>query len=201
MTIFYATYVLEIAETQGAMVINKPQSLRDANEKFFATHFPDCMPETLVASATHNLKEFVHEYKKVVVKPLDSMGGCGIRILTAGQDRLDETLAEITDQENSMIMMQRYLPAIKQGDKRILLIDGEPAPYALSRIPLDNDFRGNLAAGATGIGAKLTEREREICWRIAPTLKAKGLFFVGIDVIGEHLTEINVTSPTMYTRN
>jgi glutathione synthase len=192
----YSTYILEHAESNGVLIVNKPQSLRDANEKLFATWFPQCMPPTLVSSSKPLLKDFVETHECVVFKPLDSMGGHNIFKCQWGDPNLTMIIDFLTQKESLYVMAQRFVPEITEGDKRILLIDGEPIPYALARIPAANEFRGNLAAGGRGEGRELTERDWWICSQIGPLLREKGLTFVGIDVIGEYLTEINVTSPT-----
>ncbi|HXH54489.1 MAG TPA: glutathione synthase [Gammaproteobacteria bacterium] len=192
----YSTYILEHAESNGVLIVNKPQSLRDANEKLFATWFPQCMPPTLVSSSKSLLKDFVETHECVVFKPLDSMGGHNIFKCQWGDPNLTMIIDFLTQKESLYVMAQRFVPEITEGDKRILLIDGEPIPYALARIPAANEFRGNLAAGGRGEGRELTERDWWICSQIGPLLREKGLTFVGIDVIGEYLTEINVTSPT-----
>jgi len=196
MEYLYSTYILEHAEHNGALIINKPQSLRDANEKLFATWFPQCMPPSLVSCSKSLLKNFIEEQGCVVLKPLDSMGGHNIFKCDKRDPNLTVMIDLLTRNGSLYIMAQRFLPEISEGDKRILLIDGEPIPYALARIPAADDFRGNLSAGATGVGCELTERDEWICAQIGPVLRAKGLTFVGIDIIGDYLTEINVTSPT-----
>lgn len=192
----YLTYLLEIAQSQGVAVFNNPSSVRDANEKLFATHFPQCCPSLLVSRDTQLLKEFIHAEQSTVIKPLDGMGGQSIFKLNHDDPNLNVILDTITNHQQKTVMVQRYLHEISEGDKRILLIDGQPVPYALARIPPADDFRGNLAAGATAEGRELTERDLWICEEIGPTLQRKGLVFVGIDIIGNYLTEINVTSPT-----
>jgi glutathione synthase len=192
----YATYALELAEHQGVLVANKPQSVRDANEKFFTLNFPQCCPITLVSKEKNRLKAFWSTHQNVVFKPLDGMGGAAVFHVDEQGNNLSVILEQLTQNETVSIMAQRYVPEIIHGDKRILIINGEPVPYALARIPGPGDTRGNLAAGAQGKVIPLTDRDRWIVQEIAPTLKAKGLYFVGIDVIGEYLTEINVTSPT-----
>ena len=193
----YATYALELAEREGVLVANKPQSLRDANEKFFTLNFAQCCPVTLVSREIERLRAFWVEYRQVIFKPLDSMGGGSIFYVDEGGQNLSVILEILTNNEHTTIMAQCYIPEISTaGDKRILLIQGEPVPYALARIPALGELRGNLAAGATGKVVPITARDRWICNEIAPTLRAKGLYFVGIDVIGDYLTEINVTSPT-----
>jgi glutathione synthase len=196
MEYIYATYILEHAEQNGVLVINKAQSLRDANEKLYATWFPQCMPPTLVSSNKTEIKAFVKEHGCAVLKPLDGMGGQRIFKCEIEDPNLSVIIESLTQYGSQYIMTQQFIPEISAGDKRILLIDGKPIPYALSRIPAQNEFRGNLAAGATGIGSELTERDLWICSQIGPQLRKQGLFFVGIDVIGDYLTEINVTSPT-----
>lgn len=192
----YCTQLLELAETQGVLIVNKPQSLRDANEKLFATWFSDCMTDTLVTANAIQLKRFVAQHQDTIFKPLDAMGGASIFRVQQGDSNINVIIETLTNHGRNLIMAQRFLPEIAQGDKRILLIDGQPIPYALARIPLAGENRGNLAAGGRGIGQPLSARDYELCQRIAPTLKAKGLRFVGLDVIGDYITEINVTSPT-----
>ena len=196
MDYIYATYLLEQAEDGGVLVVNKPSSLRDANEKLFALNFPGCIPETLVSSSIQKLSDFISDIKTAVVKPLDGMGGTDIFKLTKGDKNIEEVLLKITNQGSRYIMAQEFLPEIKEGDKRILLINGKPVDYALARMPAEGSFKGNLAAGAKGIGQPLSERDRYLCAQIAPMLIEKGLIFVGLDVIGDYITEINVTSPT-----
>ncbi|BAN46072.1 glutathione synthase [Metapseudomonas resinovorans] len=192
----YSTYLLEQAERAGVLVVNRPQSLRDCNEKFFATLFPQCTPPTVVTRRADILREFAEEQRDIILKPLDGMGGSSIFRHRAGDPNLSVILETLTLHGRQQIMAQRYLPAIKDGDKRILMIDGEPVPYCLARIPAQGETRGNLAAGGRGEARPLSERDREIAAIVGPTLREKGLLFVGLDVIGEHLTEINVTSPT-----
>lgn len=192
----YATHILERAANQGVLVVNRPQSLRDCNEKLYATAFPQCCPEVLVACDQHRLKEFCHQHGDVIFKPLDGMGGASIFRVKSGDSNLSVILETLTDHGSQQIMAQRYLPEIKQGDKRILIIDGEAIPYALARIPGKGELRGNLAAGGRGQAQPLTERDYWIVDQIKDDLRERGLLFVGIDVIGDYLTEINVTSPT-----
>ena len=196
MDYIYATYLLEQAEIDGVMVVNKPSSLRDANEKLFALNFPDYIPETLVSSNIEQLIAFINDNEEAVVKPLDGMGGKDIYKLKADDENINEVLLEITNQGQRYIMAQEFLPDIVHGDKRILLINGIPIDYALARLPAEGSFKGNLAAGAKGVGQPLTERDRYLCKKIAPMLIEKELLFVGLDVIGDYITEINVTSPT-----
>lgn len=192
----YTTYLLEQAEQKGVLVINKPQSLRDANEKLFTTWFPECCPPTLVTREIHLMRTFLQEQRDIVCKPLDAMGGAMVFRLQYPDENASVVFETLTQNGTKMAMAQRYIPEIKQGDKRILMIDGEPVPYALARIPKDNELRGNLAAGGRGVAIPLSERDRWICQRVGPLLREKKLYFVGLDVIGDYLTEINVTSPT-----
>lgn len=197
MKYIYLTYALELAERAGVIVANKPQSLRDANEKFFTMHFPQCCPPNLVTANIDQLHAFWQTHQQVIFKPLDGMGGRSIFYVDEKGSNLSVILETLTKNQTLNIMAQRYIPAIKTaGDKRILLVNGVPVPYALARIPAEGEIRGNLVAGAQGKVVELNDRDRWICQQIAPTLKAKGLYFVGIDVIGDYLTEINVTSPT-----
>lgn len=192
----YSTYILERAEQQGCLIVNKPQSLRDFNEKFFATLFPQCMGPALVSCKKSLLREFYEKHQDVIFKPLEGMGGASIFRLKPGDPNVSVIIETLTGHETTQIMAQKYIPEILQGDKRILMINGEHVGYALARIPAKNETRGNLAAGGTAKGIELTERDRWICAEVGPTLKARGLMFVGLDVIGDYLTEINVTSPT-----
>lgn len=192
----YSTYILEAAQRQGALVVNDPQSLRDCNEKVFATQFPECCPPVLVTRNNKLLREFHQTHQDVIFKPLDGMGGSGIFRVKADDPNVGVILETLTKFGRETIMAQRYLPEIKAGDKRILVIDGEPVPYSLARIPSQGETRGNLAAGGTGVAQPLSDRDRWIVAQVAPSLVAKGLLFVGLDVIGDYLTEINVTSPT-----
>lgn len=196
MEYVYSTYLLELAEKQGARVLNRPQSIRDFNEKLSVARFPQFAPPFLVARQMSIIREFLEEHGDIVVKPLDGMGGSGIFRLHREDHNIGVILETITHYERRTVMAQRYLPAIKQGDKRILLIDGEPVPYALARIPKAGETRGNLAAGGTGVAQPLSMRDREIADTVGAELKKLGLFLVGLDVIGDFLTEINVTSPT-----
>ncbi|MFC3908417.1 glutathione synthase [Legionella dresdenensis] len=197
MEYIYATYALELAEREGVLVANRPQSLRDANEKFFAMHFPQCCPETLVSKNMASLRSFWQQHKKVIFKPLEGMGGSAIFYVDEQGTNLPVILEVLTKNQTVTIMAQQYIPEIKnKGDKRIILVNGEPVPYALARMPANGELRGNLAAGAKGEVVPLTERDYWICRQIGPELSARGLYFVGIDVIGDYLTEINVTSPT-----
>ena len=196
MNYIYATYLLEQAEHTGVLVVNKPSSLRDANEKLFTLNFPHCMPKTLVSADIEQLSDFINNNGVAVVKPLDGMGGTDIYKLHKGDDNIADIVTRLTNQGQRFIMAQEFLSAIKDGDKRILLINGKPVDYALARIPAVGSFKGNLAAGATGRGQELSKRDRYLCEQITPMLIEKGLLFVGLDVIGDYITEINVTSPT-----
>ena len=196
MDYIYATYLLEQLESEGVLVINKPNSLRDANEKLFALNFPDLIPKTLVSSKIDMLVKFIDQLSTAVVKPLDGMGGTDIYKLSKGDKNINEILKKITNNQTRYIMAQEFLSEIKAGDKRILLINGKPVDYALARLPAKGSFKGNLAAGAIGVGQPLSDRDRYLCNQIAPILIEKKLIFVGLDVIGDYITEINVTSPT-----
>lgn len=192
----YATYLLEAAEKEGALVINKPASIRNANEKIFATEFTDCVAPSLVTRRADSLREFLAEHGDIILKPLGEMGGASIFRVKTDDPNISVIIENLTHHGASYIMAQRFIPEISAGDKRILLIDGEPVPFALARIPAKGETRGNLAAGGRGEGVPLSERDIEICNRVGPVLKKMGLVFVGIDVIGDYLTEINSTSPT-----
>ncbi|TCV94201.1 glutathione synthase [Luteibacter rhizovicinus] len=192
----YDTMVLERAQRAGTRVVNDPRSLRDCNEKLFALDFPQCIAPTLVSRDAGELKRFVAEHGEAVLKPLDGMGGRGIFRVRHGDSNLNSMLETLLDGAKHFAIAQKYIPEIVSGDKRILLIDGEPVPYALARIPQGDEFRGNLAAGGRGEGVPLSERDRWIAAQVAPELRKRGLRFVGLDVIGDYLTEINVTSPT-----
>jgi glutathione synthase len=176
--------------------VNKPQSLRDANEKMFTAWFPQCCTDTLVARNPQKIRDFLQQHKEIILKPLDGMGGASIFLVRENDPNLSVILETMTEHGQRFIMAQKYLPAIKDGDKRILMVNGEPVPYCLARIPSSGESRGNLAAGGRGEGRPLSYRDRWIAEQVGPTLKAKGLVFVGIDVIGDYLTEVNVTSPT-----
>ena len=192
----YQTYILEAAEREGVFVVNKPASLRDCNEKMFATQFPQCCPPHLVSSDATLLRAFHKQHGDVIFKPLDGMGGTGIFRLKPDDGNTSVVIETLTQLGQVSIMAQRYIPEIKQGDKRILIVDGKPMPYGLARIPSKGETRGNIAAGGTGVVLPLTERDLWICQQVIPALQEKGLLFVGLDVIGDYLTEINVTSPT-----
>jgi len=197
----YDTMVLEVAQRAGVAVVNDPQSLRDCNEKLFAMNFPQCIAPTLVSRDPDELRRFTAEHGEVVLKPLDGMGGRGIFRVKAGDSNLNSMLETLLAGDShgegrQLSIAQKFIPQISAGDKRILVVDGEPVPYALARIPQGNEFRGNLAAGGRGEGIELSERDRWIVTQVAPELHRRGLLFVGLDVIGDYLTEINVTSPT-----
>lgn len=192
----YSTYILEAAEAKGTLIVNRPQSLRDCNEKVFATQFPQCCPPVLVSRNSDLLRNFHQQHGDVIFKPLDGMGGAGIFRCKANDPNVGVILETLTDFGQQQIMAQQFIPEITNGDKRILVIDGEPVPYALARVPAEGETRGNLAAGGSGIPQPLTEKDFWIVEQVAPALKEKGLIFVGLDVIGDYLTEINVTSPT-----
>ena len=196
MEYIYTTYLLERAEAEGVMVVNRPSALRDCNEKLFATLFPQCCPELIVSRRIDQLKAFHKQHANVVFKKLDGMGGASIFRVMEQDPNLSVVLETLTNSGREQIMGQVYLPEIVDGDKRILLINGEPVPYALARIPSAGETRGNLAAGGRGEGRPLTDRDQWIAQQIGPELKRRGLMFVGIDVIGDYLTEINVTCPT-----
>ncbi len=196
MEYVYATYLLERAEEAGVLVVNRPRSLRDCNEKFFATRFPQCCPPLVVSRREDVLRDFQQTHGNVVFKRLDGMGGTSVFRVLEGDPNLGVILETLTRGGQEQIMGQLYLPEIADGDKRILLIDGEPVPYALARIPKDGETRGNLAVGGRGVGRELTERDRWIAAEVGPELKRRGLIFTGIDVIGDFLTEVNVTCPT-----
>jgi len=192
----YATYVLERAQEQGALVVNHPRALRDANEKAYLAWFPQCCPPTLITRSESKIREFLAEQTKIVVKPLDGMGGKSIFVLEQGGDNVGVVLETMTDYGGRFSMAQRFIPEIRAGDKRILLIDGEAVPFALARIPAEGESRGNLAVGATSQGRPLSDRDRWIAAQVAPGLRKLGVVFAGLDVIGDYLTEINITSPT-----
>lgn len=190
------TYILEMAEREGVLIVNRPSSLRDANEKMFITHFPQCCNPIMVSRDQNRLRKFISQHKDVIVKPLDGMGGESIFRVATDDANLSVILETITRSGARTIMAQKFIPEISEGDKRILLVDGKAIPYALARIPAKGETRGNLAAGGSGAGIKLNENDQWICEQIGPTLSKMGILFAGIDVIGKYLTEINITSPT-----
>lgn len=192
----YSTYILEAAETQGALVVNRPQSLRDCNEKIFATQFPACCPPVLVSRDSQRLRNFHREHGDVIFKPLDGMGGASIFRCRADDPNVGVILETLTQHDQQSTMAQKFIPDISNGDKRILVVNGKAVPYCLARIPAKGETRGNLAAGGTGEARPISARDQWIVDQITPSLIEKGLLFVGLDVIGDYLTEINVTSPT-----
>ena len=193
----YSTYILDRAQLQGALVCNRPQGLRDMNEKVYTAWFPECCAPTLITRDMHDMAEFLREHGKAVCKPLDGMGGKSIFVLENGDKNRNVVFETLTDYGTRYAIVQQYLPQIvTAGDCRIILVDGEPVPFALKRIPLADDNRGNLAAGARAESRALNDRDRWLCAQIGPKLRAAGMIFVGLDVIGDYVTEINVTSPT-----
>ena len=192
----FATHILEHAEKGGTLVVNGPQAIRDANEKLFTAWFADCGPPMLVTRSEQQIRIFLEEQGDIILKPLHSMGGESVFRVVKGDANTSVIIETLTRHGSRFAMAQRFIPEIAAGDKRILMIDGEPVPYALARIPAPGETRGNLAAGGRGEGIALSTRDRWICARVGPTLREKGLLFVGLDVIGDYLTEINVTSPT-----
>ena len=197
MEFIYTTYILERAQDQGVLVVNRPQGLRDMNEKVFTAWFPQCCAPTLITREMTDMHAFLREHLRIVCKPLHGMGGRSIFVVDRGDKNANVVFETLTEYGTRFAIVQKYIPDIvATGDSRILVIDGEPAPHALARIPSESDNRGNLAAGARGEGRELTERDRWLVSEIGPTLKARGMLFVGLDVIGGYVTEINVTSPT-----
>ncbi len=196
MEYIYTTYILDRARDAGAVVVNHPQALRDMNEKAYTAWFPECTTLTLITRSMDEMKAFLHDHDRIVVKPLDGMGGRSIFVITKGDNNANVIFETLTDFGQRFAMAQVYVPEINLGDKRILLINGEAVPYALARIPSDDDNRGNLVVGATGVGQELSAADRLICEQVGPVLRDAGVLFAGIDVIGDFLTEINVTSPT-----
>jgi glutathione synthase len=196
MEYVYTTYILDRAQLAGALIVNAPQALRDMNEKVYTAWFPDCTPLTLITRSMADMKSFLAEHGRIVVKPLDGMGGRSIFVVQAGDNNANVIFETLTDYDRQFAMAQVFIPEIKLGDKRILLIDGEPVPHALARIPSGDDNRGNMVAGAVAKGQALSARDLDICRRVGPALRDAGVLFAGIDVIGDYLTEVNVTSPT-----
>lgn len=192
----YTTFLLERAEAEGVLVVNRPAAIRDASEKLYTAWFSECCPPTRVSRDMQRLREFIDEHGDIVVKPLNGMGGASVFRVRQGDPNLSVILETITDNGRQTAMAQRFIPEISAGDKRILMVNGKPFPHALARIPASGETRGNLAAGATGKGVDLSARDRWICSQVGPALRDQGLMFVGLDVIGDYLTEINVTSPT-----
>ncbi len=196
MEYIYTTYILELAMSEGTLVVNDPVALRDVNEKLYTAWFPQCCTPTLVSRRKFRFKEFMQDQGDIVIKPLDGMGGESIFRIRDGDPNTNVILETLTQHENRMALAQRFIPEYTFGDRRILLIDGNPIPFALARIPAEGEARANLAAGGTGKGEKLSERDHWICQQVGPELRDKGIVFAGLDVIGNYLTEINVTSPT-----
>ena len=196
MEYVFSTYVLSRAEQAGALIVNRPQALRDMNEKAFISWFPQCAPLTLITRSIKDMKAFLTEHDQIVVKPLEGMGGRSVFVVNAKDNNANVIFETLTVDGSQFAMAQVYIPEIRDGDKRILLINGEPIPYALARIPPPDDNRGNLVVGAVGEGRELSAHDRWICGEIGPVLRTNGVIFAGIDVIGNYLTEINVTSPT-----
>ena len=196
MEYIYSTYLLELAEAQGAQIFNRPAAIRDFNEKLSTAKFPEFTPPTLVTRQEALIREFIEQHGDIILKPLDAMGGSSVFRIRRNDPNLNVIVETMTQLGARTVMAQRYIPEISLGDKRVLLIDGEPVPYALARIPKTGETRGNLAAGGKGVAQPLSERDREIAAALGPKLKEAGLFLVGLDVIGDWLTEINVTSPT-----
>ena len=196
MEYIYMTYILDHAAARGTLVVNDPAALRSVNEKAFITQFPQCIAPTLISRNGQQIHAFLEQHGQVVLKPLDGMGGASVFLVDKEDSNRNVIVETLTRNSQSFIMAQQYLAAIEQGDKRILLVDGHPLEHALARIPKSGDIRGNLAVGGTGKGIELSERDHWICEQVGPRLRALGLVFVGLDVIGDYLTEINVTSPT-----
>ncbi len=196
MEYIYTTYILDQAQEAGALVVNHPAALRNMNEKAYTAWFPECTPQTLITRSMTEMKGFLLEHEHIVAKPLDGMGGKSIFAIRKGDKNANVIFETLTDDGRKFAMAQVFVPEIKDGDKRILLIDGEPVPFALARIPAGDDHRGNLVTGAAGIGQELSDVDKAICDRVGPALRDAGVLFAGIDVIGDFLTEVNVTSPT-----
>lgn len=196
MEFVYSTYLLELAQQAGLLVVNNPQGLRDHNEKLFTALFPQCCTDMLVSRKDSEFRAFLAEHKDIILKPLDGMGGSSIFRVKENDPNIGVIIETLTQMQTQMAMAQKFIPEIEQGDKRILMVDGEPIPYCLARIPAKGETRGNLAAGGRGEAKPLSARDYWIAEQIGPFLKEKGLIFVGIDVIGDYVTEINVTSPT-----
>tara|TARA_R110002096_G_scaffold154_30_gene1042 strand:- start:34170 stop:35132 length:963 start_codon:yes stop_codon:yes gene_type:complete len=196
MEYVYTTYILDRAALAGALIVNAPQALRDMNEKAYTAWFPECTPLTLITRSMSDMKSFLQEQERIVVKPLDGMGGRSIFVVRKGDNNANVIFETLTDYGQRFAMAQEFIPEITLGDKRILLIDGEPVPYALARIPTGDDNRGNIVAGATTKGQALSATDLKICEQVGPVLRDQGVVFAGIDVIGDRMTEVNVTSPT-----
>ena len=196
MEYVYTTYVLDRARKAGALIVNHPEALRNMNEKAYTAWFPECTPDTLITRSMQQMKAFLAKHGRAVFKPLDGMGGRSIFVVTKGDKNANVIIETLTDYGRRFAMAQQYIAEISEGDKRILLINGEAVPYALARVPSDEDNRGNIVAGATTHGQELSDADRRICERVGPALRDAGVIFAGIDVIGDYLTEVNVTSPT-----
>ena len=196
MEYVYTTYILDRAREAGALVVNHPQALRDMNEKAYTAWFPECTPLTLITRSVEEMRSFLAEQQHIVAKPLDGMGGKSIFAIKKGDKNANVIFETLTDDGRKFAMAQVFVPEIRDGDKRILLIDGEAVPFSLARIPSGDDHRGNLVMGATGVGQPLSDADKAICERVGPALRDAGVVFAGIDVIGDYLTEVNVTSPT-----
>jgi len=196
MEYIYTTYILDRAREAGALIVNHPQALRDMNEKAYTAWFPECTPTTLITRSMAEMKAFLAEHDRIVVKPLDGMGGRSIFVVKKGDNNANVIFETLTDFGKQFAIAQVYIPEINLGDKRVLLVNGETVPYALARIPSDDDNRGNLVMGATGVGQELSAADMAICERVGPVLRDAGVLFAGIDIIGDYLTEVNVTSPT-----
>lgn len=196
MEYIYATYILELAQQAGCLVVNHPRALRDSNEKVFTNAFPECTPPTLITRRLRDIRDFQGQHGDIILKPLDGMGGASVFLARPNDPNLSVIVETLTSKGQRFCMAQRFVPEIRDGDKRILMIDGSPVPYCLARIPATGEMRGNLAAGASSQARPLTERDRWIAERVGPELRARGILFAGLDVIGDYLTEINVTSPT-----
>jgi len=196
MEYIYTTYLLEMLEQQGCLIVNKPSSLRDANEKLFATQFPQCCTDTLVSRNPDKLRDFINKHQDVILKPLDGMGGQSIFRVSPSDANLSVILETMVGFSENTVMAQKFIPEITQGDKRILMVNGKAIPYTLARIPAEGETRGNIAAGGTGVAMPITKREQWIADQIGESLIDKGILFAGLDVIGDYLTEINITSPT-----
>ena len=196
MEYVYSTYILELAEQQGALIVNSPQALRDCNEKAYCAWFPDVCPETLISRNATQFRDFLDLHQDIILKPLDGMGGASIFRVQQNSPNISVIIETLTKYGQNYAMAQRYLPAIKQGDKRILMVNGKPVEFALARIPADGETRGNLAAGGRGVAQALSDSDYKIAERVGPELVRRNILFAGLDVIGDRLTEINVTSPT-----
>jgi len=196
MEFVYSTYILELAERQGALVVNSPQALRDCNEKAYCAWFPELCPETVITRSSEQFKAFLNKHDDIILKPLDGMGGTSIFRVKKDSPNINVIIETLTDYGAQYAMAQKFIPQITEGDKRILMVNGEPVPYVLARIPTKGETRGNLAAGGKGVAQPLSESDRRIAETVGPKLRERNILFAGLDVIGDRLTEINVTSPT-----